>query len=152
MTSVEFQKIASSWASNEYWVGKFSQQLGHRPQSHAEEEVEAALLDGASQKFVAQIDGEIVGAISYQMSVDSNEVTATHLGSTVTGIGSQLIKKAMSYASRMKVPLRLQSSNEAVGFYAKLGFEDEGKNVFVWYPPSVKSLVHEAVKEILLSL
>ena len=151
MSNVEFVKISSGWASNEYWAGKLTQQLGHRPQSHAEEEVEAALLDGANQKFVAQVDGQIVGAIAYQMNDTANEVTATHLGSMARGIGTQLIQKAMKYASRMKVPLRLQSSNEAVGFYAKMGFEDEGQNVFVWYPPSVKSLVHEAVKEILLS-
>jgi hypothetical protein len=107
-------------------LGKeYEAQLGGRPSTAATMEIEAAILDGANTKqFLRDSDGNIVAAISYGKNDDVVEIT--HLGSTVDGGGSFLFAQAKEYARRSGLSLVLVSSDEAKGFYEKMGMREDG--------------------------
>lgn len=91
---------------------------------HRYVETESALIDQDASKLVVRDgNGDIVAAMSYR--VDEEEVTISHLGSITPGNGRRLVDQAIAVAREHGLPVRLESSDEAVEFYKRLGFVAE---------------------------
>jgi histone acetyltransferase (RNA polymerase elongator complex component) len=92
------------------------------------QELEAALLSGAQEKYVVRQGKKIIAAIAYERDEDGYFVD--HLGSMVKGHGSKLMNDLKRKAVRDGVDIILTSSIEAEGFYQKLGFKQENYERF----------------------
>ena len=126
-TSIEasgIEKLPTGSSSAMYWAKKFElQQSTPRPNwGPHEEEIEAAILDGAEYKYIYTVNELIVGAIAFN-NVDTS-IHVEHLGSLQKGVGSALMQVVEKFARRKKLFVTLIPSNIAQGFYKKLGYRD----------------------------
>jgi GNAT superfamily N-acetyltransferase len=120
------ERVPKGQASALYWANQLAEQNGKRSLwKHDLVEIEAALLDGSSEKFMIQNDNRIVGAIAF--STNDTSIHIEHLGSVQKGVGTLLMKRAEAFAARKKLPVTLVPNKTSLGFYEKLGYKPAGK-------------------------
>lgn len=110
--------------------------------SSAQEEMLNGLTSWKANRAVLRNkSGNVVGLASY--SKEDGAIKVHHLGSTEKGGGSKLIKEIAAEALKQGVPMRMESTYAARGFYEKLGIpkEDGSANVFVADNDTLKKLV-----------
>jgi putative acetyltransferase len=92
-------------------------------------------------RFVADLDGTVIGYISLGVSQNARMSHSAHLGMMVSpdywglGIGSQLMTAVLDLADNWlnlkRVELEVHTDNPAaIGLYQKIGFEIEGTKRF----------------------
>lgn len=119
----QIEKIPAGHASAMYWAKVFAAQSGRTSDANTAE-LEAAILDGAKNKFMMREGDLILGAIAFNS--DEQSVHIEHLGSLAPGVGTALLQRAESFAKRKKLPVTLVPSSVALGFYTKHGYVHTG--------------------------
>lgn len=116
---------------------------------HGDKETEALneirlVLTGQEKKLVAKAsDGKLLGAVAYSLHHGDKMVKVAHLGSTgeVKGVGASLMKAIWKKAHGIGFGVRGQSTDDAMGFYKKLGVKlDKAGNFSI--PASIVSDLH----------
>jgi len=109
-------------------------QTGGRQTSARFAEMEAAILQqGTDYKvLLTKADRSIEGALAMTFDEAGKTLVIEHLGTlgNVPGSGAELMRRALARARKKETGLAFQSSDEAVAFYKRLGF-DVGDNQIV---------------------
>jgi N-acetylglutamate synthase-like GNAT family acetyltransferase len=126
------EKISKGYATAAYYSSEFTKQnLNEWSFNH--DELNAALLDQAPNKFIVQDNNRIVGAIAFNVHDDC--INIEHVGSLQAGVGSLLMKRAEDFARRKKLKVTLVSSDVAKGFYAKRGYKSVDSSQLLMLEP-----------------
>lgn len=109
--------------------------------SSAENEIIVALSEEHNNRVVITRGDQLVSVVSWH-EYPGRSVVVQHLGSVAKGGGTKGILAATKAALQLDVPLRFQSTPEAVGFYDKMGFTPDPSRPRenAWYKTSPEGL------------
>jgi len=109
--------------------------------SSAENEIIVALSEQHNNRMIITRGDELVSVISWH-EYPGKSVIVQHLGSIAKGGGTKAILGATKAALQLDVPLKFQSTQEAVGFYDKMGFTPDSSRPRedAWYKTSPEDL------------
>ncbi len=86
------------------------------------DEIGLALSGEGQKKAIVDAGGELRAVMSTE--ANAQRVKILHLGSAKPGGGSRAILEAIDEAIEKKLPLYLESTEDAIGFYRKLGMTE----------------------------
>jgi len=111
-------------------------------------EMENAVLTYDSTRYLAVIDGVMVGAVSFHYDELDELVYIDHTGTldAPKGTGAELVRAVVGAASAFKVGINFEATLDSVGFWERLGFIPTKKVSYV-FETSYKRI--EQIKEAL---
>ena len=113
--------------------------------SSAKDEAAAAVMSGVNNKFIVYDGKNIAGAASYNVDEPAKTVFIDHLGSLLKGTGRQMVEEIEKNVPR-GYKIVLTSSDEAKGFWDKLGFKPTGQGSLLQKTPE-KQLIPDVYQE-----
>jgi hypothetical protein len=112
----------------------------------AKNEAAAAVLSGTNNKFIVYDGPKIAGAAAYNIDDASKTVFIDHVGSLIKGTGRQMVQEIEKNAPK-GYKVVLTSSDEAKGFWDKLGYKPTGEGSLLAKDMPKKQLIPEVYQE-----